>query len=126
MRSVAHARAYGSSAVVTRGVDVGAALAGSTAARAAVGLGDLGSDRIGILPAAPIAAKAKREEGLAQFGIGPTPWTRGSWNRGRTSIQHRDAAADPADLAQALSCVVDRGSTPEGPRAPKALKAPQA
>ncbi len=105
---------------------MGSALASYTAARAAVGSGDLGSDRIGIPPAAPPVAEATREEGLAQFGIGPTPWAQGGWNRGRTSIQHRDATADPADLAQAQSCVVDRGSTPEGPRAPKALKAPQA
>jgi hypothetical protein len=104
-------------------VEVGSALAGSTAARAAVGSEDLGSDRIGILPAAPLADKAKREERLAQFGIGSTPWARGGWNRGHTSIQHRGAAADPVDLAQAQSCVMDRGSTPEGPRALKAQEA---
>jgi hypothetical protein len=104
-------------------VEVGSALAGSIAARAAVGPMNLGSDRIGILPAAPLAAEAQEREGSALFGIGLTPWAQGGWNGGCTSIQPRGAAADPVDLAQAWNSHLDRGRTPASPRAPEAQEA---
>ncbi len=61
-------------------VEVSFALADGTAARAAAALGSQGFDRIGILPAALLAAEANHGERLAQFGIGPTLQARRGWN----------------------------------------------
>jgi hypothetical protein len=55
-------------------------MADSTAARAAVAVSSLDSDRIGILPAVLHTAEAKALEGSAQSAIGLTPWARGGWN----------------------------------------------
>ncbi len=104
-------------------VEVGSAMADSTAARAAVAVISLDSDRIGILPAVLHTAEAKAQEGSAQSAIGLTPWARGGWNGGCTSIQLRDAVADPVDLAQAWNSNLDQSSTAAGPRALEAQEA---
>ncbi len=82
-------------------VEISSALADGTAARAALASCALGSDRIGILPAALHVAEAKEGEWSAQFQIGLTLTMQGGLNGGRTPIQPRGAAADLDDLAQA-------------------------